>query len=96
MKLSPEFYFRQEAICAYRPSQNDLSNGSFHRPVRDELFSAGRQGHCRRPIHLRFGATSPFARLSPAATREQSRPHPENFTPSGLAKVLRVRTPALR
>jgi hypothetical protein len=32
----------------------------------------------------------------PAAAREQSSPHPKNPTLSGLAKLLRVRTPALR
>jgi hypothetical protein len=33
--------------------------------------------------------------LSQAAAREQSSPHPKNPTLSGLAKRLRVRTPAL-
>jgi hypothetical protein len=49
MKLSLEFYFRQDAICAYRPAQNDFGSGSFQCPERTELFSTGRQGHCRRP-----------------------------------------------
>jgi hypothetical protein len=53
-----------------------------------------RQASCvshapRNPCGIRSAAV-------PAAAREQSSPHPKNPTLSGLAKLLRVRTPALR